>query len=138
MLIALCRLFKPPVGGVEEVDPPSTFGTVLADAFALPTPSLPNDTPSDLAALPQGTKPTAAEPTPFLPNTTLCDPAPLPESTNHANDATDNTCPSVWICRKWYTVPPGYPPGADDQTYNDQQFCSKLQEDFKKISLGCA
>ena len=51
-----------------------------------------------------------ALPTPSFPNATPSDPTPLPESTNHADDATDNTHPYVWICRKWYTLTLGPPP----------------------------
>ena len=43
--------------GVEEVDPPFTSRAMLADALALSTLSLPNDTPSDPVALPRGTNP---------------------------------------------------------------------------------
>ena len=39
---------------VEEVDPPSNSRSVLADDLALPTPSLPNDTPGDPALLVTG------------------------------------------------------------------------------------
>ena len=30
----------------------------------------------------------------------------------------------VWICRKWYAVPPQYPQNADGQLRNDPAFCS--------------
>ena len=28
-----------------------------------------------------------------------------------------NTCPSVWIYRKWYAVPPQYPPKANTKNF---------------------
>ena len=49
-----------------------------------------------------------------------------------------NTRPGVWICRKWYAVPPQYPQNTDDgQLRNEQEFCTKV-EFKKKLSLGCA
>ena len=139
MLIALCGLFNPMVTiwrVFNAVDILSTSHIVLAHALALPTPSLPNNTPSDPAALLEGTNPTAAKPTPSLPNATHSDPAPLPESTYCADDATGTTRPSVWISCKWKTVPPGYPPIVDGQLFNDQEFCGKLQEDLKRNIFG--
>ena len=35
-------------------------------------------------------------------------------------NATDDTRPGVWICRKWYALPPQYPQNADGQLENDQ------------------
>ena len=72
------QLVQPPLTifeGVEEVDPLSTSRNVLANDLALPTLSLPSDTPSD--------------------------PTPLRESPNTAaaSDATSNTRPGVWINR---------------------------------------
>ena len=47
-----------------------------------------------------------------------------------------NTCPGVWICRKWYAVPPQYPQNADVQVRNDQELCTKLQGELKKALFG--
>ena len=47
-----------------------------------------------------------------------------------------NTCPSVWICRKWYVVPPQYPQNADGQLRNDQEFCTKLQGELQEALFG--
>ena len=57
------------------------------------------------------------------------------EGTNPAaaDDASDNPRSRVWIRGKWYTVPSGYPPNADDQP-----FCTELQDELKNISLGLA
>ena len=51
-------------------------------------------------------------------------------------DANVSTPPGVWICRKWYAVPPQYPQNADGQLRNDQKFCTKLQGELKKTILG--
>ena len=37
----------------------------------------------------------------------------------------------VWICRKWYAVPPQYPQNASGQMRNDQEFCTELQTEIK-------
>ena len=50
--------------------------------------------------------------------------------------ADGNTCPGVWICRKWYAVPPQYPQNADGQLRNDQEFCTELQGELKKTIFG--
>ena len=51
--------------------------------------------------------------------------------------ATDvHTHPGVWMCCKWYAVPPQYPQNADGQLRNVQEFCCK--GNCKKVSLGCA
>ena len=47
-----------------------------------------------------------------------------------------NTCPGVWICRKWYAVPPQYPQNADGQLRNDPEFFSKLQGALKRALFG--
>ena len=47
-----------------------------------------------------------------------------------------NTRPAMWICRKWYAVPPQYPHNADGQLRNDQEFCTKLQGELKKTVFG--
>ena len=50
-----------------------------------------------------------------------------------------NTRRSVWICRKWYAVPPQYPQNADGQLRNDQAFCTELQGELKTALFGmCA
>ena len=36
---------------------------------------------------------------------------------------TNNTCPDVWMCRKWYAVPSQCPAHVDGQLKNDQEFC---------------
>ena len=49
------RFIKPPgedFEAVAEIEPPSTSYTMLADALALPTPFVPDITPSDLAPVP--------------------------------------------------------------------------------------
>ena len=97
--------------GVEEVDPPSTSYSVLADDLALPTPSFPNDVPSGPAPIPQSPSPVAVD------------------------DASDDTRPGGWICLEWYTAPPTNHQNADGQLKNDQEFCTKLQTDLK-ISMN--
>ena len=47
-------------------------------------------------------------------------------------NATDDTRPGVWICRKWYALPPQYPQNADGQLENDQAFCRKLHLEKKE------
>ena len=47
-----------------------------------------------------------------------------------------NTCPGVWICRKWNVVPPQCPQNVDGQLGNDQEFCTKLQGGMKKTLFG--
>ena len=47
-----------------------------------------------------------------------------------------NTRPGVWICRKWYAVPPQYPQNTDGHLRNDQDFCTKLQGELKKALFG--
>ena len=50
-----------------------------------------------------------------------------------------NTRPGVWICRKWYAVPPQYPQNAGGQLRNDrndQEVCTKLQGELKKTIFG--
>ena len=47
-----------------------------------------------------------------------------------------NTCRGVWICRKWYPVPPQYPQNADGQLGNDQAFCTELQGELKTALFG--
>ena len=42
----------------------------------------------------------------------------------------------VWICRKWYAVPPQYPKNADGQLRNDQAFCTELQRELKTALFG--
>ena len=42
----------------------------------------------------------------------------------------------MWIFRNWYKVPSRYPPNADGQLFNDQEFCRKLQDDLKKEIFG--
>ena len=42
----------------------------------------------------------------------------------------------VWICRKWYAVPPQYPQNADGQLRNDQAFCTELQGEVKTALFG--
>ena len=47
-----------------------------------------------------------------------------------------NTRRGVWICRKWYAVPPQYPQNADRQLRNDQAFCTELQGELKTALFG--
>ena len=47
-----------------------------------------------------------------------------------------NTRLGVWICRKWYAVPPQYPQNADGQLQNDQESCFKLQGELKTALFG--
>ena len=47
-------------------------------------------------------------------------------------NATDDTRPGVWICRKWYALPPQYPQNADGQLENDQAFCRQLHLEKKE------
>ena len=47
-----------------------------------------------------------------------------------------NTRRGVWICRKWYAVPPQYPQNADGQLRNDQAFCIELQGKLKTALFG--
>ena len=47
-----------------------------------------------------------------------------------------NTRRGVWICRKWYAVPPQYPQNADGQLRNDQAFCTELQGELKTALFG--
>ena len=47
-----------------------------------------------------------------------------------------NTRPDVWMCCKWYVVPPQYPQNVDGQLRNDQEFCTKLPGELKKALLG--
>ena len=47
-----------------------------------------------------------------------------------------NTRCGVWICHKWYAVPPQYPQNADDQLRNDQAFCTELQGELKTALFG--
>ena len=47
-----------------------------------------------------------------------------------------NTRRGVWICRKWYAVPPQYPQNADGQLKNDQAFCTELQGELKMALFG--
>ena len=47
-----------------------------------------------------------------------------------------NTRRGVWICRKWYAVPPQYPQNADGQLQNDQESCFKLQGELKMALFG--
>ena len=47
-----------------------------------------------------------------------------------------NTFPGVWICRKWYAVPPQYPQNAYGQMRNDQAFCTELQGELKTALFG--
>ena len=49
--------------------------------------------------------------------------------------AVDNR-PSVWICRKWYAVPPQYPQNAHGPPRNDQAFCTELQGELKTALFG--
>ena len=46
------------------------------------------------------------------------------------------TSSGVWICRKWYAVPPQYPQNADVQLRNDQAFCTELQGELKTALFG--
>ena len=52
------------------------------------------------------------------------------------DDATDNTHPSVLMCRKWYLVPSQCPQNGDGPLRNDDEFRSKLQEELKKTIFG--
>ena len=47
-----------------------------------------------------------------------------------------NTCCGVWICHKWYAVPPQYSQNADGQVRNGQAFCTQLQGEFKTALFG--
>ena len=47
-----------------------------------------------------------------------------------------NTRRGVWICCKWYAVPPQYPQNADGQLRNDQAFCTELQRELKTALFG--
>ena len=47
-----------------------------------------------------------------------------------------NTRRGVWICRKWYAVPPQYSQNADGQLRNDQSFCTELQGELKTALFG--
>ena len=47
-----------------------------------------------------------------------------------------NTRRGVWICRKWYAVPPQYPQNANGQLRNDQAFCTELQGELKTALFG--
>ena len=42
----------------------------------------------------------------------------------------------VWICLKWYAVPPQYPQNADGQLRNDQAYCTELQGELKTALFG--
>ena len=50
--------------------------------------------------------------------------------------STVNTRRGVWICRKWYAVPPQCPQNADGQLRNDQAFCTELQGELKTALFG--
>ena len=47
-----------------------------------------------------------------------------------------NTRPSVWICRKWFAVPPQYPKKADGQLRNDQAFAPSCRGELKTALFG--
>ena len=47
-----------------------------------------------------------------------------------------NTRRGVWICGKWYALPPQYPQNADCQLRNDQAFCTELQGELKTALFG--
>ena len=47
-----------------------------------------------------------------------------------------NTRRGVWICRRWYAVPPQYPQNADGQLRSDQAFCTELQGALKTALFG--
>ena len=47
-----------------------------------------------------------------------------------------NSRRGVWICCKWYAVPPQYPQNADGQLRNDQAFCTELQGELKTALFG--
>ena len=47
-----------------------------------------------------------------------------------------NTRRGVWICRKWYAMPPQYPQNADGRLRNDQAFCTELQGELKTALFG--
>ena len=47
-----------------------------------------------------------------------------------------NTHRGVWICHKWYVVPPRCPPNVDGQLLNDQESCFKLQGELKTALFG--
>ena len=42
----------------------------------------------------------------------------------------------VWMCHKWYVVPPQYPQNVDGQLRNDQALCTELQGGLKTALFG--
>ena len=47
-----------------------------------------------------------------------------------------NTRRGVWLCRKWYAVPPQYHQNADGELRTDQAFCTELQGESKTALFG--
>ena len=54
-----------------------------------------------------------------------------------ADDATDNTHLGVWICRRWYAVPPQYTQNADGQLKKDQEFRTFEDKYFWDVHNEC-